>query len=119
MNERGPDRSSRRFGHESNRRGGRAPANRRTAAARPRPNEAGRALHESLQHLVRLAEWAQYYLSASKDRLTLAVNESAWKSTFAVLAACVTFAGLVVCVVLTLNGVAGGLAGMFGGRAWL
>jgi len=66
-----------------------------------------------------LKEYAAYFASAKWDGVKLSLRQVVIHATLGLLVGCVAGAILVMSVVLLLDGIAGGLGVLFGGRPWL
>jgi hypothetical protein len=75
-------------------------------------------LEPLMAHLAQLRRHAELYVEATADSLRLTVRQTALRAVLAVLGLVVGAALLVTASVLTLNGVAGGIAAALGGRIW-
>ncbi|MCC6424046.1 MAG: phage holin family protein [Phycisphaerales bacterium] len=64
-------------------------------------------------------EYASYFVSARWDGVKLSIRQVVLYTILGLLGLCVIAAFLATAVVLLLDGVAGGLGVLFGGRLWL
>ena len=68
---------------------------------------------------IELGEYARYFLAAKVDRLKLTIRQLVVLAILAVLGLVAGAGAVVTAIVLTLRGVAGGLAVLCGDRPWL
>jgi hypothetical protein len=85
----------------------------------PEQESEGDPLREIAEYAAQLREFAAFFARAEVDTVRLAVREARWRFTRRAATVAVAVALVVTAMVYVLNGAAGGLAVVLGGRLWL